>query len=236
MVLSDNEKILIVVILVGIVLYFVVNKKEPFGNTSDYGSYAPYTSGEEAKDTEAVPGESASEEESKAGFEDTSDLESEFKRKMTSRNTTKEGVSKSNYSQGNRNSKSDTLDNFFSGNNPVDSPSKGFRPSLENNSEGYAAYAPDASSAPETEKDKFNAANLMPKEKNGDWFDDPYEAITLKSPKLTNVYRPFGVQSSSVNKNPNYDMFRGSEPNPKYPVSPWGNSSIEPDNMMKSLC
>ena len=71
-----------------------------------------------------------------------------------------------------------------------------------------------------------------------DWFQDPYESTSVKNTHLINIYRPVGVNTIQTTlKNPSHDI-RGSPPNPKYAVSPWQNSSYEPDTNLRnqSLC
>jgi hypothetical protein len=76
--------------------------------------------------------------------------------------------------------------------------------------------------------------------KHKDWFDDPYESATVKNSHLINVYRPIGVDTIGCRKGdpPGGCDIRGPIPVPKYTVSPWLNSSYEPDTNLRnqSLC
>jgi hypothetical protein len=77
----------------------------------------------------------------------------------------------------------------------------------------------------------------LPQEQK-DWFDDPQAKKGINSPHLINIFRPTGVNTIQTTlKNASWDI-RGAPPNPKYVVSPWGNSSYEPDTNLKngSLC
>lgn len=102
----------------------------------------------------------------------------------------------------------------------------------------------DANAAPiklpnkkETERDKYNVNSFLPQEEEKDWFET-IETVDVKSSNLINIYRPLGVNTiGSSQKNATYDL-RGTDKAvcPKFVVSPWLQSSIEPDRSMKSLC
>ena len=142
----------------------------------------------------------------------------------------------SSFSKGERGSKSSDLDQFFEGsypNNPNNN--NGFSP-MTNNNIG-AAYTPGK---PEklSDKDKFNPDSLLPREKNSDWVDDPYEDVTVKSSMIGNIFRPVGINSvQSTKKISSHDM-RGLPKAPKFNVSPWNNSSVDGDTNIRneSLC
>lgn len=145
-------------------------------------------------------------------------------------------LKESSYSKGDRSAKSDSLDSFFTGNSPQDAnENSDFSPVLDGQDD-YSNYVSDGNSEKMTDKDKFNAGSLLPKESSNDYFDDPYESTGIKSAHLLN--RPVGVNTIQTTlKNPSLDL-RGAPPNPKYPVSPWMNSSYEPDTNIRnqSLC
>lgn len=103
-------------------------------------------------------------------------------------------------------------------------------------------YAPHKPEKKKTDKFKaseiFNSRNYLPNEKsvNSDWFDQVPEPISVKNRHLINVSKPIGFNTiGSSLRNPSYDI-RGSPPNPKFVISPWMQSTIEPDNNFKSLC
>jgi hypothetical protein len=75
---------------------------------------------------------------------------------------------------------------------------------------------------------------LLPVEEK-DWFED-VTPTKIKNRHLINIYRPVGVNTISTSlKNPSLDI-RGAPANPKTVVSPFLNSSIEPDLNIKGLC
>lgn len=158
--------------------------------------------------------------------------------KMLSKNSAQGRKYKhSSYDLGDRDSQfTENLDKFFNDEQPQNyNESKGFSPSVEGS--GYAAYV-GGSNKKLTDKEKFDSNALLPKEENKDWFDDPYETTKVKSSNLINIYRPVGVNTVQTTlKNPSWDI-RGTPANPKYPVSPWMNSSYEPDINIKGnmLC
>lgn len=88
------------------------------------------------------------------------------------------------------------------------------------------------------QKTKLVAKDLLPnKNDNLDWFQVPnddfnlLEAVELEIPEIK-----IGVDTvAQSRKNATYDI-RAAPPNPKFVVSPWCNSTIEPDYNIKPLC
>lgn len=86
---------------------------------------------------------------------------------------------------------------------------------------------------------KYDAKDFLPKEINDQWFDTDFSQAkyNVNDDKLINTERyVIGINTVGQSlKNASYDM-RGTIPNPKFTVSPWHNSTIEPDYNLKSLC
>jgi len=78
--------------------------------------------------------------------------------------------------------------------------------------------------------------DLLPK-KTENWFETPSIGTKVDDANLlADAVFKTGVDTiGSTRKNPSYDM-RGNIPNPKFPISPWMNSSYEPDNNLRGLC
>lgn len=78
--------------------------------------------------------------------------------------------------------------------------------------------------------------DLLPK-KNENWFETPTVGSKLDDANLlADAIFKVGVDTvGNTKKNPSYDI-RGTIANPKFPISPWNNSSYEPDNNLRSLC
>jgi len=81
------------------------------------------------------------------------------------------------------------------------------------------------------------SGDLLPKDENKDWFQVPnskfnlMQAVDLEVPEIK-----IGVDTvGQSRKNATYDL-RAAPPNPKFVVSPWSNSTIEPDYNTKPLC
>jgi len=86
-------------------------------------------------------------------------------------------------------------------------------------------------------KDELDIDSYLPQEKESDWFET-METVDVKNPKLINIYRPIGVNTiNSRHGTPTYDI-KGLDKAvcPKFVVSPWLQSSVEPDESTKSLC
>jgi hypothetical protein len=90
-----------------------------------------------------------------------------------------------------------------------------------------------------SDEEKMNSSALLPKEHNSDWFDtcaDATKSLKIKNRHLININRPIGVATiSTQRKNPSRDV-RGNPANPKYVVSPFLNSSYEPDINASGIC
>ena len=105
------------------------------------------------------------------------------------------------------------------------------------NDQGNGNYAPYSPSKEEyTVKDLMNSEKLLPQEENKDWFDTVEQPIKVKNRHLININKPIGVDSvASSLKNASWDI-RGDIVNPKFAISPFNNSSIEPDINKVGFC
>jgi len=90
---------------------------------------------------------------------------------------------------------------------------------------------------PKETRKTLSSNDLLPKEENDKWFQVPnskfnlMEAINLEVPELK-----IGIDTvGQSRKNATYDL-RTCPPCPKFVVSPWSNSTIEPDYNTKPLC
>lgn len=85
----------------------------------------------------------------------------------------------------------------------------------------------------------YDAKEFLPKEVNDQWFETDFSQakFNINDDKLINTERyVIGVNTVGQSlKNASYDI-RGTIPNPKFTVSPWNNSTYEPDTNLKSLC
>ena len=91
---------------------------------------------------------------------------------------------------------------------------------------------------PEDVKDLFDVSKMLPQEIEDDWFDTE-PLLSTKKIKGTHLIHPkvhMGVNTISGSlRNGTHDI-RGDIVNPKIPISPWGNSTIEPDTNLKGIC
>jgi hypothetical protein len=87
--------------------------------------------------------------------------------------------------------------------------------------------------------ENYNAKDFLPKEINDEWFETDFSLAKyqLNDDKLINTDRYIiGINTVGQSlKNATYDI-RGTVPNPKFIVSPWNNSTFEPDFNLKPLC
>jgi len=127
----------------------------------------------------------------------------------------------------------DWQQDFDSGNNVMGSSGDdgNFSP-MDGGSDSFANFTSNG----EGSANLFDADNYLPQEKNNDWFEVQEEPISVKNRHLINVTKPIGINTiGSSRRNATYDI-RGTVANPKFTVSPWMQSSIEPDHNLKSFC
>ena len=86
---------------------------------------------------------------------------------------------------------------------------------------------------------KYDSKNYLPQEVNDEWFDTDFTQAKnkLNSDNLINTEKYIvGVDTVGQSlKNASWDN-RGTIANLKFNVSPWNNSTIEPDTTRKPLC
>lgn len=87
-------------------------------------------------------------------------------------------------------------------------------------------------------KEELNSDNYLPKQQQSDWFDvEPIQGS--KKIRGTHFIHPkvwHGVNTvGSSLRNASYDL-RGNVPVPKINVSPWLNSTIDPDTNIMGIC
>jgi hypothetical protein len=84
-------------------------------------------------------------------------------------------------------------------------------------------------------EDLFDVDKYLPQEVNDDWFEVQPEPISVKNRHLINITKPIGINTiGSSLRNASYDI-RMAPNNPKFAISPWLNSNIEPDINVKPL-
>jgi len=257
----DKQTKCLILIIAGLLLLYFVNKhytdtKSSANSESEPETFIPETQNNEnfnvldykdSMDDSIESYVSVSDEEENdsqnmsSSEEDTtsmsSDDTSDYKKKMLSKNSspTKKQVSFVADNRGN-NPDSSALDAFFTSNNPYNDPND-FFPNNDKGSGGWQAVPPTSGkNKKETTKDMFNINNYMPDEQPKNWFDSMPETVSVKNRHLINITKAVGNNTvGSSLKNPSYDI-RGNEACPKFVVSPWMQSSIEPDININSWC
>lgn len=164
----------------------------------------------------------------------------ETRTKFDSKNKARKGYKAMNYKDGIRGNVSPSdWESYFNKNNVLMQDSQiftnnKFNPVDETNDK-FASYRAKKSRKP-TDEDLFKVDELLPQEVNQDWFEVMPEPISVKNRHLINISKPIGINTIGTSlKNPSYDL-RGSPPCPKFVISPWLQSSIEPDTNIKGLC
>lgn len=158
-------------------------------------------------------------------------------KKTSSRDSAKNGYKHSSYDKGasSRDQEVDELSQFFEDSNSCQSNNTNDEYRANTDGNEYASYQ-NGPKKPVTDDDIFNAENYLPKDNGQDWFETVPEPISVNNRHLINVSRPIGVNTIGNSlRNPSYDI-RGTPPCPKFVVSPWMQSTIEPDYNIKGLC
>lgn len=254
MTLSSQQKCLILALAVLLLLYFMSKNNE--NSEQSYNEHmTPETVRQEKQEQEQEQDHEISSaldelisenqtEESNNSSVSSSESENSLKKKMLSKNSSKGKSKKVSYSaERASNNGEDALDQFFSrGNNVTDvsagenSPFKPMDDSGRGSGDAYAPYKSSGKSTKQGSKDMFNLDNFLPQQANSDWFDNVPEPISVKNRYLINISKQVGVNTiGTSHKNPSYDI-RGEEYCPKFVVSPWMQSSIEPDTSLVGLC
>jgi len=118
------------------------------------------------------------------------------------------------------------IDRYFMDGNPEDTANPNNFGALDHVSNKYAAYV--------TAKTDEGLLPVEDVEQSG-WFEDP-TPVRIKNSQIINIYRQVGVNTQGTSrKNASLDI-RGAPANPKTVVSPFLNSSIDPDVNIKGLC
>ena len=230
---SDIIKILVLVIVVGLAIYLLGNNnsKDPINNEGSLSLNTAHSTLDPDRTVDDDVLDSIEDDDRSNNSEESSVI----RKKLTTRDSAKSGKWKSSsYNSGQRGGKAD-LDRFFEEGPAKDLNKNGFVGNDEGNG-NLASYIPGVKRKLSTE-DKFNAKELLPSEVNKEWFDDP-QTTSIKNSHMLNIYRPIGVNTIMTSlKNPSHDI-RGTPPNPRYVVSPWMQSSYEPDLNLKNgaLC
>ena len=82
----------------------------------------------------------------------------------------------------------------------------------------------------------MNSNNYLPQETSNDWFNVLEEPTSIKNRHLITASKLIGVNTIGTSKKNASRDLRGNIPAPKIQVSPWNNSSIDPDMNIRSWC
>uniref|UniRef100_A0A6C0EBP5 Minor capsid protein P11 C-terminal conserved region domain-containing protein n=1 Tax=viral metagenome TaxID=1070528 RepID=A0A6C0EBP5_9ZZZZ len=219
--LNDQTKVLLIVVLAFALFYFYSNSSqtEGFDNNQSSTTYDPDMAIDITDQTDDMA--------------DDSNPDEKLVRRMRGKNASKNGYKSSSYKDGQRGGSSDGLDKFFEQGNQFEADNQDYVPSNDGNNL-YAAYESSGNNR-NREEDKFNSGDFLPKETNNDWFED-VQAVKVKNRNLINVFRPTGIDTINASKKVAGLDIRGTPPNPRTIVSPFLNSSVDPDYNIKGLC
>ena len=233
--LSNGDKIIILVVIIGVAAYLIVNSSSSAGPVHNEGSlsYTPPTQVADYNDVSPDQNYSSNYDAVSNSTQSSSNLNKKFR----TRDTATEGTYKhSSYAEGTRNEVDlNNLDKFFESVAPLEEPRTNGVMGFDETGGDFASYK-GRSTRKITDEDKFNASELLPKEHKYDWFDDS-QATPVANTHLINISRPQGV-NTILSKRYGVRDVRGIIPNPRNLVSPWNMSSVEPDLNIKTgaLC
>lgn len=103
----------------------------------------------------------------------------------------------------------------------------------DNGDGNYANYKQEQKDF--TVKELMDADKLLPQEEK-DWFNSVPEPIKVKNRHLININRPIGIDSVGSSMKIACRDLRGNVPAPKFAISPFLNSSVEPDVATVGFC
>lgn len=103
----------------------------------------------------------------------------------------------------------------------------------DNGNGNYASYNQEKTDY--TVKELMDSDGLLPKEEK-DWFDTVPEPVKVNNRHLININRPIGVDTIGSSMKIACRDIRGNIPAPKFVVSPFLNSSVEPDVATVGFC
>ena len=216
MLFNSNVKLLLVLLL-AVVLIYMLNSKEEIPNDGEVEALSEEQVAEEQVAEEPVTSEMEETEEVSEPVQEVSNVD-------------------------------DATDNLLDDDNMIDSVlSNNVQP---NDVQGAGADVKEGGTSvtaqnmqklmEENEKNKlkFNSGELLPKEVNNDWFETDFShaQVNVDDSNLVVTDRYIvGVNTVGQSlKNPSYDL-RAAPACPKFTVSPWGQSTIEPDFNIKNL-
>lgn len=197
----NNDNNLLLIILVGIILFMIINLNHKSDNKEYYQSSNPYNNIIENMTSKDINSQN-----------NNTKLQSQ-------QQTQKEISNKSNVYSNLKGSMSGNYDNYM-----LIDPSIPKDPKFDK-------------VMPKDSRKTLSSNELLPVEENDKWFQNPnskfnlLEAVSLEIPEIK-----IGIDTvGQSRKNATYDL-RTAPPNPKFVVSPWSNSTIEPDYNTKPLC
>ena len=228
MALSTRDKLIVLAVLVAVAIFLIVNSVSSKSAVENDGSLS-YTG--------QVPDNNNNNNNNQTFDNDTKSDNSSLSKKFKTRDSSSDGNYKhSSYSEGNRTNPLNDLDKFFENTSPFDEHNDNNMSGFDDNGDAYAQYK-GGKTRTFSDEDKFNSAELLPKEKKYDWFDDS-QATPVANSHLINTTRPAGVNTVLSTKKIGCRDIRGIIPNPRIYIGPWNMSSVEPDSNIKSgaLC
>ena len=161
-----------------------------------------------------------------------------LQKKFNNRNKSQSGYKKSSYSGSQRGQTGDgQWSKFFENQNNIAKSQQNANNQFEPIDETDGGFASFKSSGKDKcgsnrncdPEDLFDASKMLPREVNNDFFDVQKDPIDVNERHLINVTKHFGVDTIGTSrKNAGHDL-RPAPANPKIVVSPFLNTTIEPD-------
>jgi hypothetical protein len=237
--LSTQQKFVILVLAVALLLYFMNKDNDNYTDVTNTNNLIKNIESDQndSQISDALDNLVSTDDDHDGINNSLSSIE----KKMIGKNSKENNVKVSFSTDARESNRTDkVLDDFFERGNSVTNVSSNnelFEP-LEDSNKNGNSYAPINLGKPvkQTTKDIYNLDNFLPKQVNEDWFDNVPEPISVKNRYLINISKQVGVNTiGSSHKNASWDL-RGEVYCPKFVVSPWMQSSIEPDTSLVGLC
>lgn len=194
-------------------------------NSSDDNSSMDSTQSSDSASQSSVPSDVSSDASSASSASSVSQPEQDIVIRRGKNANTSDTYKNMSYAENDRGGAGD-IDRYFMDGGVDETAGPNNFSALDSVSNKYAAYVT-----------KKTDEGLLPVEDVAEsgWFEDP-TPVRIKNSQIINIYRQVGVNTQgSSRKNASLDL-RGAPANPKTVVSPFLNSSIDPDVNIKGLC
>lgn len=235
----NNLTIILIILTACVVLVYFFYYRKP--SVSQQETFAPINNAYESQSSLNIMPTNM-----EYAMDDVMDgMDADYLNKFDSKNKARGGYKVINYAEGVRGNISDgSWQEYFDENNNLIENSQsqygainGIDETIPLDSTGYSVHATFNQSGPTKcgsnqdcdVEDLYDIENYLPQEQNDAWWESLDQNIPIKDRHLININKPIGINTIGNSlKNASYDL-RGAPSCPKFAITPFNNSSIDPD-------